>query len=227
MSRPIPPPPAPPTMQDMEPKQGRGCFFYGCLTAVILVILLVAIAAGTIYWAYNKLLSFTSDKPMDIPTIEATVDEYNALAARIEAFKKTVEEGKPAEIELSAGDINALIARDADWKQLKGKAYVKIEGDEVKADVSIPLGELPLLKGRYLNGTLGMNVSLKDNLLVVKPKTIIVKGKPVPKQVMDQLRQENWAKDAYKDEDNMKIIEKFDSIEIKDGKIKVKCKGKE
>ncbi|NOZ22727.1 MAG: hypothetical protein GXP25_16740 [Planctomycetes bacterium] len=226
MSRPIPPPPSPPMMQDVEPKQGRGCFFYGCLTSIILLILLLAVVGGTIYWGYNKLLSYTSDKPMDIPTVEATADEYTALKARVEAFTKAIDEGKSAEIELSARDINILIAQDPDWKEVKGKAFVKIEGDEVKADASIPLGEFPGFKGRYLNGTIGLNISLENNLLVVKPKTVVVKGKALPKQVMDALREQNLAKDADKEEKNIEIIRKFERIEIKDGKIKVKSKGK-
>ncbi|MEW6355890.1 MAG: hypothetical protein AB1696_06180 [Planctomycetota bacterium] len=227
MSRPIPPPGYPPMMQEPEPRQGRGCFFYGCLTVVVLLLLLVAIVGGTAYWGYKKLLSYTSDKPMEIPTIEATAADYEALKARIDAFTKAADQVQQAEIELTATDINTLIAHDPEWKEVHGKAYVKIEGDEMKADASIPLGEIPGFKGRYLNGTLGINVSLQDGELEVKPKTLVVKDKSVPKQIMDQLRQQNWADETNQDDDAMKVIRKLESIEIKDGKIKVKSRGKE
>ena len=43
---------------------------------------------------------------------------------------------------------------------------------------------------------------------------------------MERMRQQNLAKDAYKDEENAEMIRKFESLEIKDGKIILKLRAK-
>ena len=78
-------------------------------------------------------------------------EKRQALKDRVEAFRKAVEAGTATEpLVLTSDDLNALIEENA---ELKGKVYVKIEGDEVKGQVSIPLerlADLPMFKGRYL-----------------------------------------------------------------------------
>ena len=67
-------------------------------------------------------------------------EQRQVLKDRVEAFRKAVEAGTPTEpLVLTSDDLNALIEENPD---LKGKIYVKIEGDEVKGQVSIPLDKL-------------------------------------------------------------------------------------
>jgi len=217
--------PRPQEMQEPE-KQGRGCLFYGCLILAILAVVVLLVVGGGAYWTYNYFKSFTADKPMDIPVVEAGPGEYEALKARVEAFKKALDEGKKAEIALSGKDINLLIGNDPEWKDLKGRAHVTIEGDEIKADASIPIPkDAPVFKGRYINGTIGMKVSLANGTLFLSPKTIVVNEKAVPDQIMKELQKQNFAAETCKDEDAAKAIEKFESIQVKDGKITIKSSG--
>jgi hypothetical protein len=118
------------------------------------------------YW---YILSFTDDKPMDIPVVEASADRYQAIRSRIDAFVKAVEEDKSAELSLTADEINILIAQDPHWKELKGKVHVKIKGDELMAEVSIPIKgkNARSFKGRYLNGTVGVRPRLKNGVFLV------------------------------------------------------------
>ena len=85
----------------------------------------------------------------------------------MEAFRKAVEDGTATEpLVLTSDDLNALIDEN---DELKGTIYVKIEGDELKGQVSFPLEKLPLpmVKGRYLNGEADLKASLFDGELIV------------------------------------------------------------
>jgi hypothetical protein len=219
--------PEPP--QPEFPRQ-RGCFFYGCIIASIMAMLFLILMAVGAFFGYrfvSKLVDeYTSTTPRELPKVEMTPEQRQTVKDRLEAFRKAVEAGSPTEpLVLTGDDLNALIDDDAD---IKGKIYVKIVGDQVKGEVSIPLERigLSMVKGRYLNGEADLKASLSDGVLIVTLDSIEVNGQKPPENVMQGIRKENLAKDAYKDEKNASLMRKLESLEIKDGKIILKVRAK-
>src|SRR5205814_5567639 len=111
----------------------------------------------------------TSTTPREIPQIETTEAEQEAVQHRWEEFKvgprsapaeatapTTTTEITPTpvpstnRIELSASDINQLIAGS---KKLRGKGFVSIENNVARVQVSVPLEKVGF-RGRFLNGEL-------------------------------------------------------------------------
>ena len=123
------------------PKQ-RGCFFYGCIIASILAVLMAILLAVVAFFAIplrstSWSTSTPPPTPRELPKVEMPAEQRQALKDRVEAFRKAVEAGTPTEpLVLTSDDLNALIEENP---ELKGKIYVKVEGDEVKGQVSIPL----------------------------------------------------------------------------------------
>jgi hypothetical protein len=222
-----------PESYQAAPRQ-HGCFFYGCIIASILAVLMVILVSVVVYLGYRfveqSILQYTGTAPRELPKVEMPDEQRQALKDRVEAFRKAVDTETSTEpLVLTSDDLNALIDENPD---LKGKIYVKVEGDEVKGQVSIPcdaLGEIPLLsilKGRYLNGEADLKASLEDGVLIVTLDSIEVNGQRPPDQVMAELRKQNLAKDAYKDEKTSRMIRKIESLQIKDGKIILKVRAK-
>ena len=125
-------------------RKQHGCFFYGCIIAGILallfVILMVVLAFVFYNFASNAVKQYTSTTPLELPKVAMPEEERKALKDRVEAFRKSVHEGRATEtLVLTSDDINALIDEQPD---LKGRFYVKVEGDEVKGLVSMPLEKL-------------------------------------------------------------------------------------
>ena len=83
-----------------------------------------------------------------------------------------------------------------------------------------------MFKGRYLNGEADLKASLKDGVLIVTLDSIEVNGKKPPDEIMNEMRKQNLAKDAYKDAKNAEMIRKLESLEVKDGKIILKVRAK-
>jgi hypothetical protein len=219
--------PEPP--QPEFPRQ-RGCFFYGCIIASIMAMLFLILMAVGAFFGYrfvSKLVDeYTSTTPRQLPKVEMPAEERQAIKDRVEAFRKAVEAGTPTEpLVLTSDDLNGLIDDNPD---LKGKFYVKIVGDEVKGEVSLPLEQigLSMVKGRYLNGEADFKASLSDGVLIVTLDSIEVNGQKPPEKFMESIRKENLAKDAYKDEKNASLMRKLESLEIKDGKIILKVRAK-
>ena len=156
-----------PTWIEPPPKQRKtGCLGKGCVTLVVFLILLaVAFFVGG-YVGVRYVV--TSNTPKEIPQVETTEADQEAVKRRWEEFKSgpksapvdttmattTTTEVVPTptpstnRIELTAADINQLIAGS---RKLRGKGFVSIENNVARVQVSVPLEKVGF-QGRFLNG---------------------------------------------------------------------------
>ncbi len=207
-------------------RRQRGCFFYGCVFASVLTVLLI-IGIGVLAYIGMRYVSrlvdeWTATAPMELPKVQLSEEERKSVKERVDAFRKEVDEGTAVEpLVLSGDDLNALIDESPEFQ---GKIHARVEGEKLKAQISIPLDKmgLPMVKGRYLNGQAELKASLSNGVLIVTLDSLEVNGKRPPEQFLTQLRQQNLANDAYKNPKNAETISRFESMEIKDGKIILK-----
>jgi hypothetical protein len=213
---------------EQTPPKKRGCFFYGCLSLVVLSLVLVLVA----YLGYRHLISwvvaeYTDTKPVVIESVEVSPAQLQALQKRVADFKAALDDQKfSQELRLTAEDINALIANDPGEKQLKNKLFVMIDGDRITGKVSWPLDKVwpSKLKGRYLNGVATFKPSLENGVLLVTLEDLQVKGKPLPAQMLAQFKKQNLAEDIQKDSQNAQTIQKFESIRVTNGAVVLKSR---
>jgi hypothetical protein len=221
-----------------QQEKRRGCFFYGCITVLVLVVLFGIAGFFAIRYGLNKFTAFveqyTETTPMTLPAVPISTTEYQQLDQRVTAFADAVNARKATPpLVLTGEEINALIANNPAWKGLKGRAYVTIEGDQIKGKVSIPMDELAQtpglarLKGRYLNGSAALKVSLANAVLVVMLQSLEAKGQSPPPAVMAQLQTINFAQNTAQDPKTQEMIGRFESLEVKDGKITIKVRARE
>jgi hypothetical protein len=218
--------------------KGRSCLLYGCLT---LVVVLVAVGIGGYFlvrYGVNQLTAFvqqyTETTPMAIERVEVEPGEYEAIEQRLAGFGEALDKGTRVEpLVLTGREINVLIAGHPELKAWRDRVYVRIVGDQIQADVSLPLDELanlPLMsgiKGRYLNGRAGLRASLVNGRLAVNLDSVEVKGEPLPENVMMQLRQHNLAQDAGRNRELSGTLGQLRSLEVADGQITIKAAGTE
>lgn len=219
-----------PSIYSVPPGSGRGCFFYGCLVSAILTLVGLVLTGAMLYvgatW-YSKLIDeYTATAPDTLPRVTMSEDDRKALNTRFEAFSKAADAGKSAEIVLTSDEINALIDESKQWK---GKVFVTLEQDVVKARLNLPLGETGLWKteGRYLVGSGTMKVSIVGGLLDVRAQKIEVNGKTLPDKLMTSLSGENLAKESNKDPEQSAKLKKIESLVVKNGKVRLKTKAKD
>jgi hypothetical protein len=207
---------------DPAAKPRRGCFFYGCITGLVLLVLVLGALMVGLHYVKKMVNQFTDSQPMELPTVQMSQGEIDKLKQRFEAFQKAVKEQHPTEpLVLAADDINALIANGPERQDLKGKLYVGLEGDQVKGEVSVPLREIGLsvFKGRYLNGSATFSLSFSNGVLWVAPQTIIVKGRPVPEVYMQEIRKQNLAAGLANEPAAVAVLQGLQEIQVKEGKL--------
>ena len=211
--------------------KGKGCFFYGCLTLVIVIILGGLAAFFGVRYAGNKLVAaleqYTDTAPTDLPEpVQLSSSRLEELQKRVADFKADIE-GDPqgSTLTLTAEEINALVNQDADWQRLKNKVFFNIQNDKLTGQLSLPLDFLAgipflsRLQDRYLNGSATLDVSLRDGRLVAYIESLEVKGQQLPSEFLTELRKQNLAKDIGNDPKVAQEISKLRSIEIQDGKV--------
>jgi hypothetical protein len=151
-------------------QKGMGCLGKGCLSLFLFLLLLaVAFVVGG-YVGVRYVV--TSTEPRDIPQVELV--EATQQVQTTEAVQTTDAEQPPPEpaprpktarerwdefeaasrtqeaarLELTADDLNQLIAGN---RNLRKKAFISIENNIARVQVSIPLEKIGF-RGRYLNG---------------------------------------------------------------------------
>jgi hypothetical protein len=218
---------------ETAPRKQRGCLFYGCLSLSILALVIVLCVGVGLYFAKRAFDSLVTDytdvNPAQIEEAPYPPPKLQELQSRVNTFQQTIDRGgtaQPLELVLTAEDLNALIAANRD---LKGKAFVTIDDDQIKGKVSVPLPDIgPLkLKGRYLNGSAAFKVALESGRLDLRVQEVTVKGKPLPPVLLNELKKENLAQEVQNDPDNARMIKKLESIDVRDGKVVIRSKATE
>src|SRR5437763_12548060 len=84
-----------PEYDEPRPRQ-RGCFFYGCVIASVLAVLLIlALAVGgyLVYRALNRTLEeYTATAPRELPKVQITEDERKGVVERFKAFRQAIKD---------------------------------------------------------------------------------------------------------------------------------------
>src|SRR5207244_8569917 len=108
------------------PKKGLGCFGRGCLILLVFAIVLAIACFAGMYWGLHRHSalfygSYWLAKTRSLAEAPTTVPEFSGSDQQIQRaregwqdFEQKTRAGQPGEIELSADDINALIATSDD-----------------------------------------------------------------------------------------------------------------
>ena len=190
------------TQVEPPPKRGMGWLGKGCLILIALGILLVVVGVGGSFWTVRQV--YLSDKPTPIPEATAPTETNAAMPQetsapaptersaevreRLDTMKQAARAHEETDIELTAANINALIAAN---RKSRGIASVGIDGNVLQANFSIPLERLDVpfrnalgLSDRYLNATVTIVAPPGTNASNVQPD-VKINGHSVPANVLD------------------------------------------
>lgn len=177
-------------------KKGMGCLGKGCVLSIVLLVLL-----GAALFVVGRVV--TSRKPRAIPHVETSEAEQQAVLDRWDEFKAVSRDKQetvppspapdetpvpaatpsPNRIVLTADDINQLIARG---RKTRGKAFVAIDNNIARLQVSIPLEKLGF-RGRYLNGEFTVHASPDRDPRNLQIAKISLSGVDVPQTALQTL----------------------------------------
>jgi hypothetical protein len=210
-------------MNSEQKSSGRGCLFWGgIIAALLLLCFLLTIYAGYRY-VKHLVYQYTDSKPIEVATLRLSDAEITNVQARLKSFSEAMESNKPVgPLMLTADEINAVL--DHAFKTNTGpvpRLYFSFNEDRVQAQLSIPLDGVgwKMLRGRYFNGSGDLSFSLSNGKTILTVKSLSVKGKPVPEQWMQGIRNQNLADAWTNNPDFGNAFSHLESIQIHDGKL--------
>ena len=201
----------------MSENKKKGCFFWGCLTVIVLVIIVIVVG----FIVFNKIkdtaLQYTSETPIEITAVEYTKEEAEEVNKKVKSFVADVKEGKSA-VEGVFSDRDLNIYMDSK-KDLKGKAKLNFDDNKIKGSLSVPITGVPIIDGRYLAGDVEFKVTCDDGNLDIRMESWDVNGKKVPDDVLNTFKNQNLADHLYKNPKLAPLVRRIKNIKMKDNKL--------
>ena len=206
-------------------RKGMGCFARGCLILLVFALVLILACCAGLYWGYRQqsavvrgayFLAKThviTDSPRPIPQYNAPEQEIQAVKGRWQNFEHAVRERQPVEIELTADDINGLIAAN---RHARGKAFVSIEGNRLSLQTSVPLNKYIGQSRYYLSGDITIQSDASASLAKPRLENVAVNSQPVPHDLLDWKYRSRSLRDYLAE---YSPIQDLGTIQIRDGKM--------
>src|SRR5437762_12896069 len=102
--------------------RGMGCFAKGCLTLIVVgLILLSVLVVGTIFLANRAVQILSSTQPVQVQVGPATPAELQVAKAKLDTLRSAARNRQETTIEFNANEINALIANEAEFRGARGR----------------------------------------------------------------------------------------------------------
>jgi hypothetical protein len=168
-----------------RPKEGMGCFAKGCLTLVVVIVVLATAIIGGAWFLYGKAINvYTSTQPVNIHVEEPTDSQFQTAEGKLARLHQAIFNNQEIAIDFTAGDINALIARDPGFAGMRGRVRVGIADSIVTLELSAPLTAVPLpkLRNRWFNGRASFEFTYNLGQFVIGAKSAEANGRALPEQ---------------------------------------------
>ncbi len=181
---------------DLSPapqRHGLGCLGKSCGTLLALIVFFAVAMVGGSFWGLHYLRGYSSAEPVTLPTATAPGEREasspqptSSDIPRVddwESFQKAARRGEAVLVALSAEEINRLLTASPDTR---GKVFVSIEGEIGRVQMSLPLADVPFMKGRHFNGELKVESAPDGDPAKVRIFDIRLNGQTVPEDFLDR-----------------------------------------
>ncbi|MBT3374168.1 MAG: hypothetical protein HN742_33945 [Lentisphaerae bacterium] len=199
----------------------RGPLFWGLVAAAGVVLLAGICVIGVASWARSAVLNATQEQAVAVPVAgQVEKRELRRLNDKYTSFRKALDQGHAGTFEFSDRELNVLVAKLPELKELRGKAAFAIERGEFIVDACVPLNDLPGLEGRYLNGRFTLDISTEGGHPVIRPVQVTVPDGEVPQVIVKRLREMNVLDELTERDANARtLVDRISGLKIRDGKL--------
>src|SRR5215475_15857275 len=206
-------------------RKGLGCFGRGCLILLVFAIVLAIACFAGMYWGLHRHSALfygsywlaktrsIAEAPTPVPEFNASNQQIQLVQERWQEFEQKARAGQSAEIELSADDINALIATNED---VRGKVFVSIDRDQLRLQMSVPIGQFFGRAGYYFSGEVMIELEGTQSLDGLQFRRITINGEQVPTEFLNWKYSSRQLREHLVEQGNAYEI---GTVEIRDGKV--------
>lgn len=226
-------------MADKAQRPGRGCFFYGTITLVLVVIgVMIGVYFGARKAVQAVVAKYTATAPVAIPQLNLSPAEEDRIARDLARNAQRAATGEDSrELALSEQELNVLLGQSPDLKAYRQQIYLQPEGGKLKAKMSVPLDQFQhwkslgrkigstSLTNRYLNGTALLSIGVTNGALAVSITNLVVNGENLPAEFTSRIEGQNFAQPINNNPELQAALQKIQNITVKDSQVVLKFKS--
>ena len=203
---------------------------WGGLTMLAFVGFWFVLLAGWMGWhlysQVKEIRGFTDPAPQLLGLVPPTGDEKAALRGRLTAFAAAIDAKQKATLELTAADLNHLLAAQEPVSRLQDIARVEEITDVIRVKVALAINGIPFSGERlYLNGFIGVRPEIrKDTGLMFLTRTIEVPGRALTPGFTQTYLEANHLDglamdEVRKDEELHKVLGQITAVRCESGRV--------
>jgi hypothetical protein len=150
---------------------------------LIVGFLLIACGIGGTWYIYVKTVDkLTSPAPADIQVEPPSESQFQAAEKSMARLRKAIADDEVTTVELTGADLNALLARDLEFSDWKGRTRIEIADSIMTVALSASLNSIPLprVKTRWFNGTARFSFTYEAGTFSFDIKSAEAGGHQVP-----------------------------------------------
>jgi flagellar basal body-associated protein FliL len=216
--------------------------FAGCLILIVMAVVILVLISSAAYFLKKQTdayKTFTDEeaRPAPVADPKAHESEFNSLVNRLRHFDHEVNNGRAAELALSAQDLNLAIAHFDVLKSYRGQFHFeKITATNISGTIHLPFNSTSKLPGfvrsslgiesreNNLNGTFTGTPLLTDGKLILNVSEITPSKGEIPEELLSGISRflisgelEQKAEDDPKNiPELLKTLRKLTSIELRE-----------
>ena len=196
------------------------------ICGIILSVILLAVA-GILLYSTHAIREFkkeyTEDKPVEIHHEPITKTQQTKLATKYNSIKDVLKNHKKTEIQFTSEEFSQMMAYSPETKGFANKSKFWLEGNKIKADLSIPLNSVPKMQGRYLNGLFTFSVTMQNGRMHLHVDEGLARGRPINPTYLKLLNSQDL-EGLLSRHSQTNWSEFIENLEINDGKLTIKTR---
>ncbi|MBR4674419.1 MAG: hypothetical protein IKP00_08140 [Victivallales bacterium] len=193
----------------------------------IIVGVIILLVASVLLYSTHAIRKFkkeyTEDKPVEIQHEPITKKQQTQLTAKYNTVKEVLKTHKKTEIQFTSEEFSHLMAYSPETKGIASKSRFWLEGDKIKAELSIPLNSVPKMQGRYLNGIFTFSAIMQDGRMRLHVDEGLARGRPISQTYLNLLNSQNL-EGLLSQHSGTNWSEFIENLEINDGKLTIKTR---
>jgi len=221
--------------QKTTQRRGFGCLGYGCIIAVILVVVTI----GGIFWLARSAMRgaverFTTEQPVAVPTRAVDEAANASLKGKLDAIAAALKDPRGAgEFTLSQAEVAGAVS----GTPFNGKLLVELQNDAVAATFSFPLSAMgqwdaakPIIgdfMDRYVTGSARAQVTVTDGVAAITLDNLVLNGQFFDGDALKEASEwvTGFANSQGDDPSEQKRRARVQSVQIQSGTVVVRVKG--
>ena len=189
-------------------------------------ILFVALIGTLLYYWYaihRFKVDYTEEKPVVIEHEAVPQKQQSNLNTKYNSLKDVLTHHKATEMEFTSQEFSQLMAFAPETKTIADKAKFWLEGNRIKAELSLPLNGVPQMQGRYLNGLFTFNIAVKNQKMSLHVDDCQVKGRPINPKYLKLLNSQNLEQ-LLAQHSGVNWSNFIENLEVADGKLRIRTR---